>query len=200
MKHPPRVIQVIRVTRGHDLPGIAGGVSCRKTERLQEPLLAIGAMVGQRLAGPLAGDQHPPPGVAEVIGVVGLALAPAGNQAGPHVLGLDTVAEPVRAGRRARLEPQRLSQPGRMRLLSVGLGAVAVTDPDAVYQAAADLLDDTHAYSAMAQAVNPFGDGHAAARIVSRLAADLAAHSVCGGTPPPSMALGVSSANGLGHH
>jgi len=45
---------------------------------------------------------------------------------------------------------------------------------EAVYQAAARLLDNADAYSAMAQAVNPFGDGYAAARIVSRLAADLA--------------------------
>ena len=100
--------------RGDRLPGVAGRVGCRNTERAQQPLFAVGAVVGQGLAGPLAGGQHPPPGVAEVIGVVGLALAPAGDQAGPGVLGLDAVPEPVRAPRRARLEPQRLGQPGGM--------------------------------------------------------------------------------------
>ena len=66
--------------------------------------------------------------VAEVIRVVGLAPAPAGGQAGPGVLGLDAVAEPVRAPRRARLEAQRFGQPGRMRALGVGVRAVAVAD------------------------------------------------------------------------
>ena len=58
---------------------------------------------------------------------MGLALAAAGDQAGPGVLGLDSVAEPVGAGRRARLIAQRLSQPGRM-VRPVGVGAVAVAD------------------------------------------------------------------------
>ena len=61
--------------RGDQLPGVPGRVGCRNTEGPQQPFLAVGAVVGQGLAGPLAGAQHPPPGVAEVIGVVGLALA-----------------------------------------------------------------------------------------------------------------------------
>jgi len=40
-------------------------------------------MIGQGLAGPLAGDQDPATGVAEVVAVVGLALARAGDQAWP---------------------------------------------------------------------------------------------------------------------
>ena len=114
MQQPPRVVHVIRVGRGDGFPGVPGRVGCRNTERAQQPVLAVGAVVGQRLTGPLARDQHPAPGVAEVIGVVGLALAPAGDQAGPGVLGLDAVPEPVRAPRRARLIPQRLSQPRRV--------------------------------------------------------------------------------------
>jgi UDP-N-acetylglucosamine 2-epimerase (non-hydrolysing) len=35
------------------------------------------------------------------------------------------------------------------------------------------LLDDPAAYKAMANAVNPYGDGHAAARIVARVRRDL---------------------------
>lgn len=43
------------------------------------------------------------------------------------------------------------------------------TDPDRIVAAAASLLDDAAAYALMAQAVNPFGDGHAAERIVRAL-------------------------------
>ena len=128
VQQPPGVVQVIRVGRGDGFPGVPGRVGCRNTEGPQQPVLAVGAVVGQGLAGPLARDQDPPPGIAEVIGVVGLALAPAGGQAGPGVLGLDAVPEPVRAPRRARLIPQRLSQPGRVIVLRVGVGLVAVAD------------------------------------------------------------------------
>jgi len=62
----------------------------------------------------------------------------------------------------------------RPEAIEAGVARLVGTSADAVYQAAARLLDDPDAYAAMAQAVNPFGDGRAAARIVSRLAADLA--------------------------
>jgi UDP-N-acetylglucosamine 2-epimerase (non-hydrolysing) len=42
-----------------------------------------------------------------------------------------------------------------------------------IVEATRHLLDDTAAYAQMAQAVNPYGDGHAAARIVSWLLARL---------------------------
>src|SRR6185312_4915598 len=103
---------MILVSRRDGFPGVPGRVGCRNTEGAQEPFLAVGAVIGQGLAGPLAGDQDPPPGVAEMIGIVGLALAPAGSLAGPGVLGLNAVPEPVGAPGRARLEPQRLGQPG----------------------------------------------------------------------------------------
>jgi len=54
------------------------------------------------------------------------ALATAGDQARPGVLGLDAVPQPVRASRRARLEVQRLGQPPRVGTLRVGVGLVAV--------------------------------------------------------------------------
>jgi hypothetical protein len=44
------------------------------------------------------------------------------------VLGLDAVAQPVRAPGRARLEPQRLGQPVHVCALCVGVGLVAVRD------------------------------------------------------------------------
>ncbi|HEX2819768.1 MAG TPA: UDP-N-acetylglucosamine 2-epimerase (non-hydrolyzing) [Streptosporangiaceae bacterium] len=66
----------------------------------------------------------------------------------------------------------------RPEAIEAGVARLVGTNPDAVYRAAAQLLDNADEYSAMAQAVSPFGDGHAAARIVSRLAADLAAPSL----------------------
>lgn len=44
------------------------------------------------------------------------------------------------------------------------------TDADRVFQEAATLLTDTRAYEAMAHAVNPYGDGHAAERCVAAIA------------------------------
>jgi hypothetical protein len=127
MQKPPRVVHVIRVGGCDGFPGVPGRVGYRNTEGREEPFLAVGAVVGEGLAGPFAGGQHPPTGVAEVVRVVGFALAPAGGQAGPGVLGLDAVAEPVGAPRRARLVAQRLGQPGRMGLLRVGLSAMPAT-------------------------------------------------------------------------
>jgi UDP-N-acetylglucosamine 2-epimerase (non-hydrolysing) len=45
------------------------------------------------------------------------------------------------------------------------------TDPDTIFVAAKQLLDDPQAHAAMAGAVNPYGDGHAAERIVAALLA-----------------------------
>ena len=45
------------------------------------------------------------------------------------------------------------------------------TDADAVEGAVARLLDDEAEYAAMANAVNPYGDGHAAGRCVAAIAA-----------------------------
>ena len=72
---------------------------------------AVGPVLGQGLAGPLAGDQDAAAAEAEVLPVVRLRVAPAGSQAGAGVLGLDAVAEPVRAARRARQAPQLGVQP-----------------------------------------------------------------------------------------
>ncbi len=43
------------------------------------------------------------------------------------------------------------------------------TDPGIIYDQARNLLDDPQAYATMAQAINPYGDGKAAMRIVSAL-------------------------------
>ena len=45
------------------------------------------------------------------------------------------------------------------------------TDPDTIFSSAKQLLDDPQAHAAMAGAVNPYGDGHAAEHIVAALLA-----------------------------
>src|SRR5260221_3972808 len=110
---------MVGVGRGDTFPGVLAGVVCRKIEGGQEPGFAAAAVVGEGLAGPLAGDQDAAPGVAEVLAAVGLAFAVAGPQAGPRVGWLDAVAQPVRARWRARLVAQRADQPAR----GLGLGA-----------------------------------------------------------------------------
>jgi UDP-N-acetylglucosamine 2-epimerase (non-hydrolysing) len=61
----------------------------------------------------------------------------------------------------------------RPEAIEAGVALLAGTDPDALYAATASLLDDAVRYESMANAVSPFGDGHAAERIASRLLADL---------------------------
>jgi UDP-N-acetylglucosamine 2-epimerase (non-hydrolysing) len=52
-----------------------------------------------------------------------------------------------------------------------GTAKLVGTDAARIVAETERLLDDPAAYAAMARAHNPFGDGHAAARIVARLAA-----------------------------
>ncbi|MFM9977269.1 MAG: non-hydrolyzing UDP-N-acetylglucosamine 2-epimerase [Sphingomonadaceae bacterium] len=54
--------------------------------------------------------------------------------------------------------------------ITAGTARLVGTDPDAIVAAVSELLDDRQAYAAMAQAHSPFGDGHAAARIVKVIA------------------------------
>ena len=106
----------------------AAVVGCRKIEHGHEPGFAVGAVVGEGLAGPFAGDQDAASGVAEVLVAVGFAPAQAGDQVRAGVLGLDAVAEPVRAAGRAWLIPQSLGEPGGVIALGVGVGGVASGD------------------------------------------------------------------------
>lgn len=53
--------------------------------------------------------------------------------------------------------------------VAAGTARLVGTDPDAIVEAVSQLLDDPAAYARMAHAVNPYGDGHAAARIVEAL-------------------------------
>lgn len=58
--------------------------------------------------------------------------------------------------------------------VEAGCALLSGTDPARVGEDIARLLDDADAYRAMARTANPYGDGHASARIVERLARDLA--------------------------
>lgn len=57
----------------------------------------------------------------------------------------------------------------RPEAIEAGTAQLVGTDAKAIFQAAQRLLEDRDAYEKMARAVNPFGDGHAAERIVNIL-------------------------------
>lgn len=57
----------------------------------------------------------------------------------------------------------------RPEAVECGAARLVGTDRRAIVAAASELLTDTAAYDKMARAGNPFGDGHAAARIVGRI-------------------------------
>jgi hypothetical protein len=99
VQEPPGRVPAVAVAGGDAFPPVPLRLGCRKTEHRYQPGFAVGAVVGQGLAGPLAGDQDAASGVAEVVAAVGFAFALARDQAGPGVLGGDAVAEPVRARR-----------------------------------------------------------------------------------------------------
>lgn len=54
--------------------------------------------------------------------------------------------------------------------IRAGVARLVGTDSDSIYQGCQRLLQDQQAYSAMARAINPYGDGQAAKRIVHILA------------------------------
>ncbi len=58
----------------------------------------------------------------------------------------------------------------RPEAIAAGVARIVGTDPAVIAREASRLLDDPSAYHAMARGVSPYGDGHAAARIVEALA------------------------------
>ncbi len=52
---------------------------------------------------------------------------------------------------------------------SAGTVRLVGTDPEQIIGQAHHLLDDPQAYAAMAQAINPYGDGKAAMRITNAI-------------------------------
>lgn len=61
----------------------------------------------------------------------------------------------------------------RPEAVQAGVARLVGVAEDVVYKHATELLDEPATYAAMARAVNPFGDGHAARRIADRLQRDL---------------------------
>lgn len=59
----------------------------------------------------------------------------------------------------------------RPEAIEAGTARLVGTQPEAIVAAATLLLDDKGVHESMSKAHNPFGDGHAAARIVERLSA-----------------------------
>jgi UDP-N-acetylglucosamine 2-epimerase len=59
----------------------------------------------------------------------------------------------------------------RPEAIEAGTARLVGTETDRIEAEVERLLDDPEAYAAMAHAVNPFGDGHAAERIVAALLA-----------------------------
>ncbi len=54
--------------------------------------------------------------------------------------------------------------------IAAGTARLVGTDPQRIESEVARLLDDEQAYAAMAAAATPYGDGHAAGRIVDIIA------------------------------
>jgi UDP-N-acetylglucosamine 2-epimerase (non-hydrolysing) len=73
--------------------------------------------------------------------------------------------------------------------LEAGTLKLVGTDPDRIFLEGDALMNDPEAYRRMSEAVNPYGDGHAAERIVAALE-----HMLLGGTPPPQFGPGFSRA------
>jgi UDP-N-acetylglucosamine 2-epimerase (non-hydrolysing) len=61
--------------------------------------------------------------------------------------------------------------------IDAGTVRLVGTDADAIVSNVSTLLTDADAYRGMAEAVNPYGDGHAAPRIVDRIRAHLGAET-----------------------
>jgi UDP-N-acetylglucosamine 2-epimerase (non-hydrolysing) len=79
------------------------------------------------------------------------------------------------------------SETERREGIAVGTLRLVGTDPDRIYSEGHRLLTDDRAYAAMAAAPNPYGDGHAADRILAALE-----HLHHGGIPPEPFGSGYS--------
>lgn len=63
----------------------------------------------------------------------------------------------------------------RPEAIEAGAAKLVGTVPDCIVTEASKLLDNQRAYEAMAYAINPYGDGHAAERILAALRGDFEA-------------------------
>jgi UDP-N-acetylglucosamine 2-epimerase (non-hydrolysing) len=73
--------------------------------------------------------------------------------------------------------------------IEAGVARLVGVDRERIFAAAAELLTSPAAYAAMARAVNPYGDGHAAERIAAILAGEpWTPFRPAGSTVPPALA------------
>jgi hypothetical protein len=77
------------------------GLDAGGLEELPNEFAAFGAMIIERFVGPFARDQDAAPGDAEVVGLVGFALAASRRHGVSGASGLDAVEQPDGATRRA---------------------------------------------------------------------------------------------------
>src|SRR5690606_20804166 len=105
----PRLTGFVRRGRGV-LVGV-GHVDPGSGKDLAHDCGTVGPMISEGLAGPAPGDQGAATAVAEVLPTMGLAAAVASGDLAVSALGLDAVAEPVRALRRARQDTDLRVQP-----------------------------------------------------------------------------------------
>jgi len=68
----------------------------------------------------------------------------------------------------------------RPEAMIAGTARLVGTDRDKIVTEVTRLLTDREAYETMARAHNPYGDGHAASRIVASIAAKLPARATAG--------------------
>jgi len=66
----------------------------------------------------------------------------------------------------------------RPEAVEMGTVRIAGVQAEGILREARRLLDDAHAYDAMANAVNPYGDGHASERICDAIAGHFAQISI----------------------
>ncbi len=80
----------------------------------------------------------------------------------------------------------------RPEAVSAGVARLVGTNREIVYRAACELLDSPDLYRAMACAANPFGDGHAAERVVAELAGRVPAAGPLVVPPEPTVLVSES--------
>lgn len=170
-------------------------VTAHRRESWGEPMRAIGAALAR-----LAGDR---PGLLVVFPIHPNPVVRAEIRPAVAHLANVLLIEPLPYGAFARLmarssliltdsggvqeEGPSLGKPvlvlrdttERPEAVAAGAARLVGTDTDAVVSAVGQLLDDEAAYAAMANAVNPYGDGQAVRRSLAALSHTL--H----GTPPP---------------
>jgi len=89
-------------------------------EQLPNKFATLSAVVIQGFVGPLSRDQDAAPRDAEMLGLVGFALAAPGRHRVPGPFGLDAIEQPDRTPWRARRNSQFGMQPASVLTVRIG--------------------------------------------------------------------------------